>query len=178
MFTAAAGLISAVTGLVVAVQQLHPTHRGGAATAADTRPVSPSANAPASGDGSAPPRAAALRVSFPAGRTVTANGGMRYDLLSGRTTVSNPGQLALALRVRVTNPGRYDANFWNATFRLRAGAETGAPTSLLDDLVHGGTTDVADVVFAVPASTRRATLLVGDDPAKAIALPLRLAFAK
>jgi hypothetical protein len=118
-------------------------------------------------------RPVGLRASFPAGRHVEING-LRYDVLTASVSAGNPGQVTLALHVRMTNPGRYPANFWNATFRLRVGAGTNAPTGFLDDVVEGGTTDVGTVDFTVPASTRQATLLVGDDYTKAIALPIAL----
>ena len=62
-----------------------------------------------------------------------------------------------------------------------AGAELEL-VSLKDGEIQGfnhydkaGTTKIGDVDFSVPAAARRATLLVGDDPSKAIALPVRLA---
>jgi hypothetical protein len=106
---------------------------------------------------------------------VTRRCDLRYRILAARATASNPGELTLALRVRMTNGGRYSANFWNCTFRLRIGADTSAPTNFLDELFEAGTTKMGDVDFNVAAGARRATLLVGDDPAKAISLPLRLA---
>ena len=170
MFTAAAGLITAVTGLVVAVEQLRPSHSASppAVAAALTPSTSPAETTPVA------KTAAPLRVSFPAGTTVTTNHGLRYDVLSAETTVSNPGQLALAVHVKVTNPGEYDANVWSRTFRLRVGADTSAPTNFLDDIAPGGTTKAAEVDFDVPAGTRQATLLVGDDYANAVAVPLTL----
>lgn len=123
---------------------------------------------------SAADRPSAVRVQFPAGRHVDANGGLRYDVLSANTRPGNPGQATLALRIRLTNPGRFPANFWNASFRLRIGADTSAPSNFLDDVVNGGTTDTGEIDFTVATTAGTATLLVGDDPAHAIALPLRL----
>jgi hypothetical protein len=167
MFTAAAGLISAITGLIVAIQQLRPASHSSSATStrsaeASTPPISEAG------------RPSAIRVQFPAGRHVEANGGLRYDVLSASTRAGNPGQTTLALRIRLTNPGRFPANFWNSSFRLRTGANTSAPSNFLDDVVDGGTTDVGEIDFTVATTDGTATLLVGDDPAHAIALPLRL----
>jgi hypothetical protein len=147
MLTAAAGLISAITGLVVASKQ-----RGSAAT------------------GSAG-SAGAARVTFTAGRHAEL-GDNKYDILAATTRPGNPGELALALRVRMTSAGRYPGNFWGSSFRLRVGANTNPPTNFLDDVVAVGTTDTGEVDFTIPASARRATLLVGDDPQRAVALPL------
>lgn len=167
MLTAAAGLISAVTGLVVAVEKAWPTHSAAAPATVASPPFVTTEPSPTSGG--------VLRVSFPAGRIATANGGLRYEVLSAQTTEANPGRVALALQVKLTNPGTYGANFWNRTFRLRVGADTSAPTNVLDDVVEGGTTKVGEVDFAIPASTRSATLFVGDDGANAVAVPLALA---
>jgi len=167
MFTAAAGLISAITGLIVAIQQLRPASRAASATSTGGAEVSPPRT-------SAADRPSAVRVQFPAGRHVEANGGLRYDVLSASTRAGNPGEATLALRVRLTNPSRFPANFWNASFRLRTGADTSEPSNFLDDVVNGGTTDIGEIDFTVATTTETATLLVGDDPAHAIALPLRL----
>ena len=170
MLTATAGLVSAITGLVVAVQQLRPAHSGTpTATVAAQPPASAPSETPTVAAG-----AAAMRVSFPAGTTVTANHGLRFDVLSADTSVDNPGRLALAVHVKMTNPGQYDANFWNRSFRLRVGSDTSAPTNFLNDIVPGGTTKVGEVDFVLDAGTRQATLLVGDDPSTAVALPLSL----
>ena len=110
MFTAAAGLISAITGLIVAVQQLRPeSHPPTARSAKGAESTTPA--------DSAIDRPSAIRVQFPAGRHAEANGGLRYDVLSTGARAGNPGQVTLALRVRLTNPGRFPANFWSASFR-------------------------------------------------------------
>ena len=177
MLTGAAALISAITRLVVAVQQPQPTSHASPPTtpantqAADTTPAT--AGTTHSGADSTPAPPVAVQVSFPA-RSHVQLGDLRYDVLSATATAGNPGELALALRVKLTNGGRFDANLWAATLRLRVGSDVNAPTNLLNDLVHGGTTGIAAVDFTLPASTRQATLLVGDDPTSAIALPLSL----
>jgi hypothetical protein len=180
MFTALAGLVSAITGLIVAVEQLRPArHQSAAATAASVANASsPTTNNSGGGTGTGSSslafRASATQAGFPAGRHVEANGGLRYDILSAHVSAGNPGQVTLSLRIRVTNPGRFPSNFWNATFRLRVGADTRSPTGFLDDVVNGGTTDIGEIDFTLAAATRIASLLVGDDPGRAIALPIRL----
>lgn len=182
MLTAAAGLISAITGLIVAIQQIRPDHAP-AAPAAATQPQPPAsgvATTTASGVATTPPSTGAdtrqappMRVTFASGRHVEiAN--LRYDVLGASIRPGNPGQLTLTLRIRLTNTGVYDANFWNQTFRLRTAAGTTAPTNFLDDLVHGGTDQTAEVDFGLPATTRAAQLLIGDDPQQAIPLPIAL----
>ena len=180
MLTAAAALISAITGLVVAAQQLRGNGDHSASSASPS-PVEANTSttgtgAATSSDGARVPSAGvgtAAHVSFPSGRSVRI-GDASYRVLTARAGAVNPGELMLALRVRMTNNGQYDANFWSRTFRLRVGADTSAPTNFLDELVPAGTTKIGAVDFSLGAATRRATLLVGDDPSKAIALPLRL----
>jgi hypothetical protein len=182
MLTAAAALISAITGLIVALHQLlpsgHSTPQPSAATATQTTSEQAAgatgAGETAAGTKTPPANRTSARVSFPSGRTARV-GEARYDVAGAGASAGNPGELVLAVRVRMTNQSRYDGNFWNRSFRLAAGGETSAPTNFVNDLVPGGTTKTETFDFTVPASTRRATLLVGDDPAKAVSLPLVLA---
>jgi hypothetical protein len=167
MFTATAGLISAITGLIVAIQQLRPASRAPSASPTERTEATSSAT-------SATDRPSDVRVQFPVGRHVEANGGLLYDVVSASTRLGNPGQVTLALRIRLTNPGRFPANFWNASFRPRTGPDTSGPSNLLDDVVDGGTTDTGEIDFTVATTAGAVTLLIGDDPAHAVALPLRL----
>jgi hypothetical protein len=179
ILTGLAGLISAFTGLIVAVQQLRPTSHPATATtqASALGTKSPAANTSAAtvvadrtgASGASSP----VVVSFSEGRHAQI-GAYRYDVLAATARAGNPGELGLVLRVRMTNGGSFGANFWSATFRLRLGASISAPTNMLDDVVAGGTTDVGEVDFTIPSSARRVTLLVGDDASKAVALPISL----
>ena len=171
MFTAAAALISAVTGLVVAMHQLWPEHSSKATAVSTASPGAVTADTVMSPPSTTP--ASKFTVRFPGG-THAEVGDAAYDVVGSAATVSNPGQLTLALRVRMTNKGRYPANFWSRSFRLRVGSDTSAPSNLLDDVVEGGTTDTGEVDFGIAEATPRATLLVGDDVAKAVALPVSL----
>ena len=183
MLTAAAGLITAITGLIVAVQQLRPSHSDAGGTAPSTVP----ADAPPT-TGAASTALTTTRATVTGGATHEAAavvlqgrrariGTLLYEVASARAVPDNPGDRRLVLKVKLTNSGRYDANFWAASFRLRAGDHTAAPappTDELDDVVHGGTDETAQIDFVLPAAARQATLLIGDDPARAVALPLRV----
>ena len=182
MLTAIAALLSAITGLVVAVRQLGSDDDGSpqAPPAATANPDNGSGRNAVSGESEITPNAGAssgYAVRFPSGTRMRV-GANRYQVLRAKATNGNPGEIELALRVRMTNESAYPANFWSRTFRLRVGADTSAPTNFLDEVVEGGTTMVGAVDFTVPAAARRAALLVGDDPAKAVALPLRFAVRK
>ena len=179
ILTGLAGVISALTGLIVAVQQLRPTsHPAVSTTQASALGTNASAaNTSASTVAAGRTRASGARspmvVSFSDGRQAQI-GAYRYDILAATARAGNPGELGLALRVRMTNGGSFPGNFWSATFRLRLGASISAPTNMLDDVVAAGTTDVGEVDFTLPSTARRVTLLVGDDASKAVALPISL----
>lgn len=180
LLTAVAGLITAVTGLIVALHQLGVGTGGGGSSAAPTvaarqQPSGDTTPATSDGGGTEQPAAenAAYTVRFPAGTKATVNGNV-YRILAARPERSNPGEVSLHLRVRLTNNGDYDANFWNGSFRMRVDGVPRAPTNFLDDLVHAHSAGEGEVVFAVPTSARKLTLLVGDDAAKAIRLPVVL----
>jgi len=183
MLTAAAGLITAITGLIVAVQQLRSSDSEAGGTALNTVATNAPANQGAASTPLTRTRAKVNRGAangaaavFLQGRRARV-GTLLYEVVSARAVPDNPGDRRLVLKVKLTNSGRYDANFWARSFRLRAGAHAAAPappTDQLNDVVHGGTDETAQIDFVVPAATRQATLLIGDDPAHAVALPLRL----
>ena len=176
ILTGLAGVISALTGLIVAVQQLRPASHPAAVSTTQASALgtnASAANTSASTVAAGRTRASGARspmvVSFSQGRHAQ-TGAYRYDILGATARAGNPGELGLALRVRMTNGGSFPGNFWSATFRLRLGA----PTNMLDDVVAAGTTDVGEVDFTLPSTARRVTLLVGDDASKAVALPISL----
>jgi hypothetical protein len=171
VLTAVAGLITAVTGLIVALHQILP----GSSSHTTPPPPITSVSAPAADTGSQQPpataSAAAYRVAFPSG--TVARPGARYDVLRGRVERYNPDQLALKLTVRMTNDGAYPANFWDNSFRLSFGGATHAPIDGLDDVVESRSSDVGTIVFVVPASARRLTLLVGEQNTVRLPVVLR-----
>ena len=176
MLTAVAGVITAITGLIVALHQIGVGGGGdsGAPAAATSRTVETSPATTAGSDGGDVTQqptgaAAAYTARFPDGTKATVGTNV-YQILRARPERSNPGQVALHLSVRLTNNGNYDANFWNASFRLLVDRVPRAPTNFLDEVVNGHSAMEGEVDFEVPASAKRLVLLVGDDPAKAIRL--------
>lgn len=85
-----------------------------------------------------------------------------YTILSASVTPLGNGANELRVRVRFSNNGRYDANAWDASFRLVVGSETLAPTSGLNEIAHGHSMTQGIVTFRVPAGTSKATLRVID----------------
>jgi TIR domain-containing protein len=85
-----------------------------------------------------------------------------YSLLSAAVTPTANDTNELTLRFRFTNQGRYDANAWDATFRLAADGQTLAPTGGLNEIVHALSSMEGIVVFTVPAMSRRVVVRVVD----------------
>lgn len=179
LLTGLAALISAITGLIVAVQQLRPTSDPTAPTMQASALGTKSSTANTSDSTLAAGRTGAsgarspVVVSFSEGQHAQIEA-YRYDILAATAQARNPGELGLVLRVRMTNGGSFQGNFWSATFRLRVGASISTPTNMLDDVVAAGATDVGEVDFTLPSSAHRVTLLVGDEASKAVALPISL----
>jgi hypothetical protein len=95
-----------------------------------------------------------------------ADGNLTHTLISG--SVTPRGNLSLVrLRIRFTNDGRYDANFWDSSYRLLVGDQTLAPTSNLNEVVSARSLKDGIVSFEVPARTGKVALRVesqGDPP--------------
>jgi hypothetical protein len=142
-----------------------------------------------SDDGTAQPETAAADAAAPAVAAASsfpayalrvppvaevAHGTLLYTLLSGSVAPHGAAN-ELRLRVRVSNEGRYDANLWDASFRLDAAGRTLSPTSGLNRLLAGHSIDEAIVTFDVPPGTGAATLRVlgGGDAAGELPLDLR-----
>lgn len=122
-----------------------------------TRGGRPDVNGP-----TGPPRwpddADAYAVQIPRNAEV-AHGALIYTPVSGNV-IPHGDRSTIRIRVRVSNRSRYDANFWDASFRLAVGDEQLAPTSGLNELVPGNSIREGIVTFEAPASARRAVLQV------------------
>jgi hypothetical protein len=176
VLTAIAGLVTAITGLVVALNQLGV---GFGTEAAPTATASSVAEPPASSAG--PDATDVLETTAGAPYTVTFPGGTRarvgdavYDIVGARVGRGNPGELALTLSIRMTNDGRYDANFWDRSFRLLVEGRARAPVGGLNELVAARSTEEGPVEFVVPETARQLTLLVGEEEREAVRIPIAL----
>jgi len=169
MLTAAAGLITAVTALLVA---LNGIFGGPSAPQASNRAVSSDATdggarittttietrATEASDGG---RASTYKVAFPRGTRLT--GGIHedvvYDFLGGAAEPLNPGALKLALTVRATSKNPSSSNFSSTDFRLRVGDTNRAATNFFSEVVQYKTSIDRVVEFDVPEAAGTFTLI-------------------
>jgi TIR domain len=166
----------AAAGAVVAVAvalQMRGVHDSGARVAtpqASERPATPPQDVPAavasaasvpSPPTPAPTTSGATGVSAIATPRVAevAYGSLIYTLLAG-SIEPHSNTSTLRLRIRCSNDGRYDANFWDSTFRLAAAGQVLVPTSNLNVLVSSRADRQEVVSFEVPAGVTRAVLRV------------------
>lgn len=179
LMTAAAAVITALTGLLIGLGQLGvfdagrsgsvsgpPTAVGpsqpGAATQTGNSPRngnSQQSGSPAADPGTSPDGSPGWTVTLPDQRKYR-SGDVEYELLRAQARPDADGKITLTFSVRCTNYGRYDLNFWDSTFRLNVAGISTAPDSGLNELVAGDASKAGDVTFTVPASTREAALRI------------------
>jgi hypothetical protein len=83
-----------------------------------------------------------------------------YTLISGTVLPLGNGTNELRLRFRFSNEGRYDANAWDASFRLAIGGETLSPSGSLNEIVPGNSLRQWIVSFTMPTRPGPAVLSV------------------
>ncbi|MFC0487757.1 MULTISPECIES: hypothetical protein [Sinomonas] len=155
ILTGVAALITALAGLFFGLVQLNS--QGTAATtvksSAAANPARPAQSSiPETAIASAPP--AAVQVTNQPQRV----GDLEYTVVSASARPDADGLSAIEFTVRCFNYGRYDANFWDAGFRVAAGSDVYSPTSGLDVVVPSDSSTTGVVRFVVPASARSLTL--------------------
>ena len=168
MLTAAAGLITAVTAMLVALNgifggrnepQASNRSASTAATGADTR-IATTTEVPAV-DASSAGQASTYTVAFPRGNRIT--GGIHedlvYEFLKGSAEPHNPGELKLALQVRATSNNPSSSNFGSNDFRLRVGDTNRGAINFFSEVVLYKTSMDRVVEFAVPEAPGAFTLI-------------------
>lgn len=159
VLTAAAAIITAVTGLLVALNQAGLFHKSPAAqTQNESSPAARSspASAPAT-----PAGANSRQLPLPQ-ITQVHSGDNLYQLLSVRLEPYSPDKVALHLSIRMTNKGKYPTNFWANSFRLLIDGSLQAPTTDLDNVLASNSSATGEVQFVIPAATASAGLQMGD----------------
>lgn len=169
LLTATAAVITALTGLIVALNQVGlfdrrsaqaPPAQSDTAAPADTN--SPSKE-PVAVPAAAPPPASAQAIQMPDGRSVTMtflDAKFEYTVLSARRESIPPDRALLRLRVRAwTNTAR-GLNFWSDSFRLHAGEMHLKPINDLNEVVSRDETKDADVEFEIDGAIKEAILVI------------------
>jgi hypothetical protein len=164
LLTAAAAVITAVTGLLLGLGQLGMFDAGkpAASTAGSSAAgasAQPDGTVPPSGAGSGAANSPEWAVALPAERRYRA-ADVEYEILGSRARPDVSGKIAVTFTLRCTNHGRYDINFWDSTFRLNASGVSHSPDSGLNELVAGDASKSGDVRFTIPADTRDAVLRI------------------
>ncbi len=175
--TALTATVTALAGLVVAVQQTGWFIAAPAASSAPSSPATSSPGATVSGTSTGTTSAAG---SAPASRpdpagSATARAAFAAPLPSlrdhklGLVTISflridvaprTTENDELTLRLRMTNHDRYDKNFWDESFRLVVAGVPRAPESHLNEVVPGESAKDGDVLFVIPRGTTAAQLRI------------------
>ena len=86
-------------------------------------------------------------------------GDVIYAVASGNVVMRESGP-ELRLRIRLTNYGRQDVNFWDDSFRLSVGGEVLSPTSGLNAIAPGNSLRYAIITFRLRPQMRAGTLRI------------------
>jgi hypothetical protein len=90
-----------------------------------------------------------------------AHGDLTYAVVAGSVQRRGAG-MRVWLRIRISNEGFGNANFWDDSFRLVAGGQTIAPTGGLNELLERRSIRQGVVRFDLPSVQRTATLRIID----------------
>ena len=106
----------------------------------------------------AAPTEPALAIAMPR-LAEAAHGHLIYALLSG-AVASTGNATTLRLRIRISNEGGYQANFWDSSFRFAVHGQVLSPTSGLNEIVDSHAIKQGVVTFDVPKGAARGSLQV------------------
>lgn len=183
VITSLTAAITAVTGLVVAIRQTGwfglqtppaittPSTSTPIALPSAAAPVVP-AQDPSLVTSPTSPARLTYSVGLPAMRDYRL-GTATFTLLKAEVSPQTTEKNALQIRLRMLNENRFDANFWDRSFRLIVNGVPMAPESNLNEVVPAQSAKEGDVIFVVPRETTGANLKItyGDDSTE---IPLAL----
>jgi hypothetical protein len=106
----------------------------------------------------AAPTGPALAIALPRLAEV-AHGHLIYALLSG-AIASTGDATTLRLRIRVSNEGEYQANFWDSSFRFAVRGQVLSPTSGLNEIVDSHAIKQGVLTFDLPKGVAHGSLQV------------------
>lgn len=164
VITSLAAVVTALAGLIAAFTQtgwFAPQPPPGIATSSPPTAVAPTEAPPRSASVTSPtsPERLTYPVSLPSVRDYKL-GEATFTLLKAEVSAQTIEKDALQIRLRMMNHSRYDANFWDDSFRLIVADGPMAPESGLNELVPGQSAKEGDVIFAVPHGTAAGKLKI------------------
>ncbi len=174
ILTGVAALITAVTGFIVAFNHTRsePSSPSSKSSEAGTQTSRPAAESRDQSDRRASAKTQPVALP-PLNRVKLAGGDAVITLLAAEVEPIDLERKSLSLKVRYLNAGRYQANFWSASYRLIVDDVPRAPTNFLDELVDAGAAKEGQVVFEVPNTIKDVVLQIsaGDEKSR---IPLTL----
>lgn len=170
VITGLAAVITALAGLVVAIKQtgwFGPQAPPAITTPSTVTPTAPPGSAAPVAPAQEPrrlpappsPARSTYSVALPVMRDYRL-GTVTFTVLKAEVSPRTTEKDALKLRLRMMNHNRYDANFWDRSFRLIVHGGPMAPESDLNELVPGESAKEGDVIFVVPRGTAGGNLKI------------------
>ena len=160
MLTGAAAVITAVSGLLIALSQAGWLGGGDKAddastqTVAETSSPAPQQTQPAkSSSGSGAPTLALAMQQVKIGQGV-------FTFRDVATEQRTADQIGLRINVRLQNNNPYPVNFWNDLFRLVVDDVPRAPVGDLNKVLAGNAAEEGDVEFTFPANAKSLVLRI------------------
>ena len=179
ILTAIAAVITALTGLLVAIQQAGWfDHHPRSAPEIGTSKSQPETSAPQSAgeaQASTGSRNDSQSPALPLPQDVRIRSGEAvFELLSAHLEHDSPDRNTLLLTVRMTNNGSNPTNFWSASFRLVVDGVLRAPTTNLNELIAPHSSSDAKLEFEVPSNVSEVGLQMGEVGEGKPAIPISL----
>jgi len=161
LLTGGAAVVTALTGLLLALHQVGWLDDDGVSASRGTPPAavstSPTTAGPTAGNtGTTVGEGFAVGIPL---NTTYKSGTVAYSVSAATAEPDIDDQLRLTLTIRVVNTAAYDLGLWDRNFGVVVGTDLYAATSGLNKIVHGNSTGSGQAVFVLPDSTRDATLV-------------------
>lgn len=174
VLTATTAIITAITGLLVALHQTglfnkkppSATAESSISRAAETKSESASAPKEPTVDTQANNSSLGLKPGPRlAGEQLVRLGNFIYTFERADLVEYNAENLALRIKLRMQNNEKFPVNFWNQNFRLLVDSVPRAPSGDLNLLVEGGSALDGELEFLVPKQSNSLSLRIldGDD---------------
>lgn len=168
LLSATAGLITAATGMIVALHQtgFFDKDNGHAPQAPSGSLAQPKTIQSVAAPDTLPKTTSSSQsevAAYPiahAAETEVRLGNAIYKILAIQLDRYNVEKLSLRLTVRMTNNDHYPVNFWDESFRLLVDGAPIAPVSRLNKLLHSCGAEEGEIEFVIPVTTQSAALKI------------------